>query len=192
MNMAVRILAFIAAFMLLVPAAALADNNDANANYLEFGYRNSNPDNVSKSDQGYFRGSVYIQNNVSFTFEGAAGSLKRSFDGSTKHNLIRLGLAYREMHDFGYWELAGSYGREEYGNDPDQYGRIQYGAHGRYRNNFGWDAAVLYNLKDDVADRTAGVLLGARYRASDNLVLVLDSEVYNHDTTIHLGMRWFY
>jgi hypothetical protein len=188
MNKSARILAALA---LLAPAAALAANS-ANDSFLELGYRYSKPDAVSKSNQGYIRGSIYLEEGVSFIFEGASGGLDQSFVGSTTHTVARAGLAYRVPRQFGYWELAGSVASEEYGNRTDQYGRLEYGAHGWYRSGFGWDAALLANFKDGVADRTGGLLLGVRYRFTNGFGVVLDGEGYQHDKTYHLGVQWYF
>jgi hypothetical protein len=176
-----------------MPVTSQAAGIEDSLNYLEVGYRHSDFDNLPTSKEAYVRGSVYLESDVSLFFEGAQGSFDNNVGSSDTHSLGRVGVAMNTPMHFGYWQLAGSVASEKYGSgSTDNYGRIEYGAHGRAANGFGWDAALLYNFLDDKVDRKAGLNLGIRYKFTKTFGVVLDGEGYSNDKAYHLGLQWYF
>lgn len=177
---------------LVLGAAVMATSAHADLrhelNYVEGGYQSYDFNHFDSADGGFIRGSHYIKDNFSVFAMGESGS----FDAGAEHNMYGLGFALSQDANFGYWQGSIMVASESFGPTKDKWGRVEYGAHGRSKRGFGWDAALLYDFKSDLADRKGGVKLGVRYAFSPTFDVTLGGEKFSDDTRLELGVAWHY
>ncbi len=161
--------------------------------WLEGGYTGDNFDGGPDANGLYVRGSMDFTPVISAFAEAGFGSFDSNLTpGNDDHGRYGAGVAYHQPFQYGNWQVSGAWYNEKFGSRTDQYVQGELSAYGQFPNaqKLGWNAGVMYDFQSDIADRNAGLDLGLRYRFAPQWEGVLDTNTFNHDYRMELGVRW--